>query len=107
MQKITDEEIQGIEEILAKQRKSNSKELEKDSTKKISAKKYTQEDKLLFMAIFEGSANINNNGKVVVQGKEWDWTDPIVQHFVDKSRRMKKWIENYFRSELEGMFGKL
>jgi len=78
----------------------------KNSTK---TKKYTPAHRTLFMAIFEGSANINPEGKIQIGNKvtEFNFADPDVQHFIDKSRRMKKYLEGYMKTELENMFGKL
>lgn len=74
---------------------------------KTKRKQYTKEHKELFMAIFQGSADVNSDGKVVVNGKEWDWTDVDVQYFVRKARQMKVEMTKFLQKEVEGIFGKL
>ena len=59
------------------------------------------------MAIFAGTSDVNDQGKVVVNGKEWDWTDVDVQFFVRKSRQMKTDMSKFLEKELKDIFGNL
>ena len=70
-------------------------------------KQYTSEHKQLFMAIFQGSADVNDQGKVVVGEKEWDWTDTDVQYFVRRARQMKVEMTKLVEKEITSIFGKL
>ena len=70
-------------------------------------RKFTKEHKELFMAIFAGTSDVNDQGKVVVNGKEWDWTDVDVQFFVRKSRQMKTDMSKFLEKELKDIFGNL
>lgn len=69
-------------------------------------KAYTADHKKLFLAIFEGKADVNSDGKVVVGDKVWEWTDVDVQFFVKKVRQLKTEMTNFLTKELETMFGK-
>jgi hypothetical protein len=66
---------------------------------------YELKHRKLFYALFEG-VDINSEGKVVVEDVEWDWTDPIVQHFSKKIRRIKENLEEMYVKELKSIFGK-
>lgn len=94
------------EKIAELEKALNEKWSKKKKTPKVK-KKYTMEHKELFMAIFGGTADIDSNGKVVVNGKEWDWADVDVQYFVQKSRQLKVDMTKFLEKELENIFGKL
>ena len=74
---------------------------------KTKTKKYTKEHKELFMAIFQGTADVNSEGKVVVNGKEWEWTDVDVQYFVRRARQIKTEMMKLVDKEMTSIFGKL
>ena len=68
-------------------------------------KSYNSDHKRLFLALFQGTTDVDAKGKIVVGDKEWDWTDVDVQYLARRVRNLKKVIEKDIQDELTYLFG--